>query len=91
MFLNGFAALIIEGAMTTIKLALLSMLLAVLLGLLGATAKLAKSRVLRHLATIYTTLIRAVPDLVLMLLLFYSIANAVEQPDRVDAGRAVRY
>jgi histidine transport system permease protein len=47
------------------------------LGLLGALAKLSRHAPLRIVATAYTTLIRSVPDLVLMLLLFYSIQIAV--------------
>jgi len=73
MFLQGYGALILEGTFATIKLALLSMLLAVSLGLIGASAKLSNQRFLRVLATGYTTLIRSVPDLVIMLLLFYSL------------------
>ncbi|RKS27951.1 amino acid ABC transporter membrane protein 1 (PAAT family) [Pseudomonas sp. WPR_5_2] len=73
MFLQGYGALILEGTFATIKLALLSMLLAVSLGLIGASAKLSNRRLLRVLATGYTTLIRSVPDLVIMLLLFYSL------------------
>jgi histidine transport system permease protein len=73
MFLQGYGALILEGTFATIKLALLSMLLAVSLGLIGASAKLSNQRLLRVLATGYTTLIRSVPDLVIMLLLFYSL------------------
>jgi histidine transport system permease protein len=49
------------------------MVLAVTLGLIGASAKLSKQRLLRHLAAGYTTLIRSVPDLVIMLLLFFSL------------------
>ncbi len=44
-----------------------------LIGLLGASAKLAANRPLRALASGYTTLIRSVPDLVIMLLLFFSL------------------
>ncbi|MGE8064607.1 ABC transporter permease [Pseudomonas sp. NPDC089569] len=73
MFLQGYGPLILEGTFETIKLALLSMLLAVSLGLFGASAKLSNKRLLRILATAYTTLIRSVPDLVIMLLLFYSL------------------
>lgn len=73
MFLQGYGALILEGTFATIKLALLSMLLSVSLGLIGASAKLSNQRLLRVLATGYTTLIRSVPDLVIMLLLFYSL------------------
>ncbi|AVH38205.1 MULTISPECIES: ABC transporter permease [Pseudomonas] len=73
MSFHGFGALILEGTLETIKLALLSMLLAFFLGLIGASAKLSANRTLRFMATGYTTLIRSVPDLVLMLLLFYSL------------------
>ncbi|EJM15203.1 amine acid ABC transporter, permease protein, 3-TM region, His/Glu/Gln/Arg/opine family [Pseudomonas sp. GM21] len=73
MFLQGYGAIILVGTLATIKLALLSMLLAVTLGLIGASAKLSSQRLLRILATSYTTLIRSVPDLVIMLLLFYSL------------------
>jgi histidine transport system permease protein len=57
----------------TVKLSVMSLLLAIVLGLLGASAKLSKSAVLRVPAQIYTTLIRGIPDLVLMLLIFYSL------------------
>ncbi|WP_160107332.1 ABC transporter permease [Pseudomonas izuensis] len=73
MFLEGFGSIILDGTISTIKLALLSMLFSVVLGLIGASAKLSKNRTLRNLATAYTTLIRSVPDLVIMLLLFYSL------------------
>ncbi|GGU77965.1 histidine/lysine/arginine/ornithine ABC transporter permease HisQ [Pseudomonas laurentiana] len=73
MLLQGYGSLILDGTLATIQLALLSMLVAVTIGLAGASAKLSKQRLLRNLATGYTTLIRSVPDLVIMLLLFYSL------------------
>ncbi|MDB5983282.1 MAG: histidine/lysine/arginine/ornithine transporter permease HisQ [Pseudomonas sp.] len=71
--LKGFGPLLLEGTWMTIKLGILSLLVAVILGLIGASSKLSKLRVLRVPAQIYTTLIRGVPDLVLMLLIFYSL------------------
>jgi histidine transport system permease protein len=73
MLFQGFGPLLLAGTWETIKLALLSLAAAFLLGLAGAAAKLSPNRVLSRMGTMYTTLIRAVPDLVLMLLLFYSI------------------
>ncbi|MCJ1887461.1 histidine ABC transporter permease HisQ [Pseudomonas sp. LA21] len=73
MFLEGFAPQILAGTLVTIELALSSLMGAVLLGLLAASAKLSQSRSLRVSATAYTTLIRSVPDLVIMLLLFFSL------------------
>jgi histidine transport system permease protein len=73
MFLQGYGPLLLTGTWATVKLAVLSLALAFVLGLLGAAAKLSKSRVSNGVGTVYTTLVRGVPDLVLMLLLFYSI------------------
>ncbi|MGF6756882.1 ABC transporter permease [Paraburkholderia sp. GAS334] len=73
MFLQGYGPIILAGTWQTVKLAVLSLAFAFLLGLLGAGAKLSKNRVSHGVGTLYTTLIRGVPDLVLMLLLFYSI------------------
>ena len=71
--LQGFGPLLLQGTWMTLKLAVLSLAVSVLLGLLGASAKLSSHRLLRVPAQLYTTLIRGVPDLVLMLLIFYSL------------------
>jgi arginine/ornithine transport system permease protein len=69
--LHGYAASLLEGAWITLSVALLSLLVALVLGLVGAMAKLSRSVWLRAVAQVYTTLIRGVPDLVLMLLIFF--------------------
>ncbi|MDG0852904.1 ABC transporter permease [Pelomonas puraquae] len=69
--LHGFLPSLLEGAAVTLGVALSSLLIAALLGLLGALAKLSRSRIAQAIAGLYTTLIRGVPDLVLMLLVFY--------------------
>lgn len=71
MLLHGFLPSLLEGAAVTLGVALSSLLIAALLGLLGALAKLSRSRIAQAVAGLYTTLIRGVPDLVLMLLVFY--------------------
>ena len=71
--LQGFGPLLLQGTWMTIKLSVLSLAVSVVLGLLGASAKLSSVALLRIPAQIYTTLIRGVPDLVLMLLIFYSL------------------
>ncbi|MBB5497318.1 ABC transporter permease [Paraburkholderia sp. MM5384-R2] len=73
MFLQGYGPLLLSGTWQTVKLAVFSLALAFVLGLLGAAAKLSKNRLSNGIGTVYTTLVRGVPDLVLMLLLFYSI------------------
>ncbi|BBE08317.1 amino ABC transporter, permease, 3-TM region,His/Glu/Gln/Arg/opine family domain protein [Mycoavidus cysteinexigens] len=73
MLLQGYGPLIAQGTWQTIQLAVLSLAVSFVLGLAGASAKLSKNRLASACATAYTTLIRSVPDLVLMLLIFYSI------------------
>lgn len=71
MILHGFLPSLLEGAAVTLAVALSSLAIAALLGLAGALAKLSRSRVARAVAGTYSTVIRGVPDLVLMLLVFY--------------------
>ncbi|XBS68648.1 histidine ABC transporter permease HisQ [Acerihabitans sp. KWT182] len=73
----GYAQLIFNGALVTLELAVSSVLLSVVIGLMGAGAKLSQSRVLAAIFEGYTTLIRGVPDLVLMLLIFYGLQIAL--------------
>ena len=77
--LQGFLPSLIEGAGTTLSLAVCSLLIAIVLGMLGAQMKLSNSVVLKHIAMVYTTVIRGVPDLVLMLLIFYGGQLAVNE------------
>ncbi|WP_119685369.1 ABC transporter permease [Acinetobacter pittii] len=79
MFFSGFGPLLLSGTWMTIQLALLSLLLSVIIGLIGASSKLSSIKILRYITTAYTTLIRSVPDLVIMLLLFYSLQLGLNQ------------
>jgi histidine transport system permease protein len=72
-FLDGYGALVIEGALQTVQLAICSLALAFTIGLLGASAKLFGGPWVVRIARLYTTIVRGAPDLVLMLLLYYSI------------------
>lgn len=69
--LYGYQEIFLEGAWLTLQVALLSLILAVVLGLLAALAKLSNSTILKGIATFYTTIIRGIPDLILMLLIFF--------------------
>jgi len=71
MILQGYGGAILSGAWLTLQLALLSLSLALVSGLVGAAAKLSRSRWLSWPATLYSTILRGVPDLVMMLLVFY--------------------
>ena len=69
--LHGYLPAILEGLGLTLRVSALSLAIACVCGLLGATAKLSASRAARWTAEVYTTLIRGMPELVLMLLIFY--------------------
>jgi arginine/ornithine transport system permease protein len=66
-----YLPLILKGMLLTVEVALLSLFIAVGLGMIGALAKLSRSRIAQSLAGIYTTFIRGIPDLVLMTLIFF--------------------
>ena len=69
--LHGYLPAILGGLWVTLSVAALSLAAASAFGLLGAVAKLSGSRLARGAAEVYTTLIRSLPDLVLMLAIFY--------------------
>lgn len=71
MVLHGYLPAILEGLVLTLQVSALSLAIACVFGLLGATAKLSSSCSARWAAHVYTTLIRGMPELVLMLLIFY--------------------
>lgn len=77
--LEGFAPLLLSGVWVTLQLALLSLLLGLGFGLIGAGAKLSRLRTLRVCAQLYTTLIRGVPDLLLMLFIFYGVQTGLSR------------
>lgn len=66
-----YLPLILKGMLLTVEVAVLSLLIAVLLGMIGALAKLSKSVVAQRIAGVYTTVIRGIPDLVMMVLIFF--------------------
>jgi His/Glu/Gln/Arg/opine family amino acid ABC transporter permease subunit len=69
--LYGYLPAILEGLGLTLRVSALSLAIACVFGLIGAAAKLSGSRAARWSAEVYTTLIRGMPELVLMLLIFY--------------------
>jgi arginine/ornithine transport system permease protein len=69
--LNGYGSTILDGAWLTLLLAVASMTLACALGLLGAAFRLSPIRWLALLGEAFSTVIRGIPEYVLILLVFY--------------------
>ncbi|MFC3320608.1 ABC transporter permease [Mesorhizobium cantuariense] len=76
---GGWGPLMIRAAGMTLSLAVCGYLTGLLAGVLGAWAKLQKSRVLYRIADVYTTILRGVPDL-LVIFIFYCGSAATISP-----------
>ena len=84
---HGYLAAILGGLSVTLSVAAVSLAVACVFGLVGAVAKLSKSSGLRWAAEVYTTLIRGLPELVLMLFIFYGgqiLLNAITESQGWD-------
>lgn len=75
--LQGFGPQLAYGTLVTLQLSLLAMACAVLIGLLMATAKGSSVPPLRWIATAYTTAIRGLPELLIILLVYFSASRVV--------------
>ncbi len=91
--LHGYGWLLFDGLQLTIAVGLCAMLVAVLLGLLGSWGKLTSNRWANFAANTYTTIIRGVPELILLLLVYFgmptliqSIATSMGYDIRVDVN-----
>lgn len=69
--LHGFGPALLAGTLMTIELALASLALGLVLGLLGALAKTSPFTPLQWLGGTYSTLVRGVPELLWVLLIYY--------------------
>jgi len=69
--MSAYYLAILQGSLLTVGVSLCALLVSIVLGLVGAAAKLSGRPVLVALATLYTTIVRGIPELVLMLLVFY--------------------
>ncbi|WP_395686306.1 ABC transporter permease [Aestuariivirga sp.] len=69
---QGFGDELLRGTQYTLVIAVSAFLLGTVLGLLGAAAKLYGGHVGRAVGGIYTTVVRSVPELVLILILYFA-------------------
>jgi len=74
----GFGDELLAGTLLTIELAVVSLLVGILLGLLTAAAKLSNNFVYRTLAQIYTEVVRGIPEMLVVLVVFFG-ASALLQ------------
>ncbi|TDR12415.1 ABC transporter permease [Marinomonas communis] len=91
--LHGFGDQLLQGASITIQLALSSLAVGLILGLLGASAKLSNIKPLQWIANFYTTIIRGVPELLTVLIIYFgattvlmSIASVFGYDEYIEIG-----
>lgn len=75
---QGWGDEFLAGMLITAQLALTAFLFGTVLGLLGAGAKLSPLAPLRWLADGYTTVVRGVPEMLILLLLYYGGTSALK-------------
>jgi polar amino acid transport system permease protein len=73
--LYGFGPALLAGTLMTIKLALSALCLGLVLGLLGALAKTSANKPLQWLGGTYSTLVRGIPELLWVLLIYFGTVN----------------
>lgn len=76
--LQGYGWLLIDGLVLTLGVAIASMAGALALGLLAAMGKLFAPRAGRIAIEVYTTFVRGVPELVLLLLIYYGLPTLIQ-------------
>jgi polar amino acid transport system permease protein len=76
---TGYGDELFYGLLLTVNISVFAYGLAIFLGLCGAMGKLAGGKWLRMVLDGYTTLVRAIPDLVLLLLLYYAGTDGINR------------
>ncbi|WDZ81938.1 ABC transporter permease subunit (plasmid) [Ensifer adhaerens] len=82
--LLAYGPMVLSGLGLTIALSLSSLTLAVLFGLMGVWAKLSRNLFLNALGGGYTALVRGIPDLVLMLIIYFGGQNLINSLGEVS-------
>ena len=83
---GGWGALLLRGAGMTVLVSATAFVIGLLLGALGAWAKLSRSRVAAGLATAYTTVLRGVPDLLVIYLFYFGGSQVLTGVNRMFGG-----
>ena len=78
LYLKGYGWMLWQGLELTMLVGLGAMALAMVMGLLGAWGKLSRAGLGRGIAGTYTTVVRGVPELLLILLVYYGVPTLIQ-------------
>ena len=84
--LSGFGAQLLQGAVVTLEVAGLSLVFGVVLGILGAAAKLSPQPWLRGPVTLFVNLVRGVPEFLILLIVYFSLPQFIAALTGSDIG-----
>lgn len=73
----GWGHNLFNGAISTLKISALAYLLGLVIGLFGAIGKLTGGKFTRRVLDGYTTIVRSVPELLLIVILYYTGTSAL--------------
>ena len=86
MDFKGYGWTLLQGLQITLLVGLCAMLIAIVFGLLGAAGKMSQARWARSIAECYTVVIRGIPELILLLLIYYGVPTLIQ-----DVGASLGY
>ncbi|WP_166417960.1 ABC transporter permease [Cochlodiniinecator piscidefendens] len=75
----GWGGALLDGLAISLQVAVLGYLIGILIGLGGAVLKRSGGPITRDLMGLYTTLVRAIPELVLILLAYFAMPELINQ------------
>jgi polar amino acid transport system permease protein len=67
------------GFIMTLKISFCAYSLAVLFGFLGSAAKMSDNRIVQAVAAVYTTVVRALPEILMVLIVYFTVAGLAER------------
>lgn len=74
---GGWGGVLLTGAVMTLAVSVSAFLLGIVLGTAAALAKLSRHRFLRSIGIIYTTVIRGIPELLVIYLFFFGTSSLI--------------
>ncbi|PHS75929.1 MAG: ABC transporter permease [Rhodospirillaceae bacterium] len=75
--LHGFEGLLLQGTIVTVKLTFTALALGLVLGLIGATAKLSDTAIFRWMGNSYSTLVRGLPEFLVVLSFYFGASHVL--------------
>ncbi len=86
----GWGANLLRGLANSVQIAFGAFGLGLLIGTAGAYGKLYGGKITRDLLGLYTTIVRAVPELILILILYFAVTDLVNQVVLAMGGERIQ-